>query len=359
METSGPFCRIPFISREFPLVGDTVTTTVPSNFYRRNLGMGYKVITLKHMDDSGVQYMAEHGVEIITSQAGDEAGWIQEIAANQVDGIFCRVDKITPAMMDASPNLKVIAKQGAGLDNIDLDYATKKGIQVVYSPAGNMETVAEHAAMLLLMCAQRYRYVDHQMRGGNFNVRYTLTGTHDLNGHTIGLIGCGRISQCFANILVNGFGMKAIGYDPFLKPENLRVPVELKATAEEVWQQADYVSIHLQSNPSTRHSIGYQQFSMMKPTASFINCARGDLIVEEDLIRALKEGKLAGAGLDVFQQEPLPMDHPFLTMENIVLTPHMGAATEDSVIRCTLTCCEEIVQVFNGQPVAFPGNKLG
>ena len=320
--------------------------------------MGYKVITLKHMDDSGIQYMAEHDVEVITSQCGDEAGWIKEIADNQVDGIFCRVDKITPAMMDASPNLKVIAKQGAGLDNIDIDYATKKGIQVVYSPAGNMQTVAEHATMLLLMCAQRYRYVDHQMRSGNFNVRYDLTGTHDLTGHTIGLIGCGRISQCFAKILIEGFGMKAIGYDPFLKQENLKLPIELKATADEVWQQADYVSIHLQSNPSTRHSIGYKQFSMMKPTASFINCARGDLIVEEDLIRALQEGKLFGAALDVFEKEPLPLDHPFLTMENVVLTPHMGAATQDSVIRCTTTSCEEIVQVLNGQPVAFPGNKL-
>ena len=136
------------------------------------------------------------------------------------------------------------------------------------------------------------------------------------------------------------------------------MPIELKATADEVWQQADYVSLHLQSNDETRHSVGYKQFSMMKPTASFINCARGDLIVEDDLIRALQEGKLYGAALDVFEKEPLPLDHPFLTMENVVLTPHMGAATEDSVIRCTTTSCEEIVQVLNGQPVAFPGNKL-
>ena len=118
------------------------------------------------------------------------------------------------------------------------------------------------------------------------------------------------------------------------------------------------MSLHLQSNDETRHSIGYKQFSMMKPSASFINCARGDLIVEADLIRALEEGKIYGAALDVFEQEPLPLDHPFLTMENVVLTPHMGAATQDSVIRCTTTSCEEIVQVLNGQPVAFPGNKL-
>ena len=96
----------------------------------------------------------------------------------------------------------------------------------------------------------------------------------------------------------------------------------------------------------------------MKPSAFFINCARGDLIIEEDLIRALEEGKLAGAGLDVFEQEPLPMDSKFMTMENIVLTPHTGAATDDSVMRCTMTCCEEIVDLFNGKPVAFPGNKI-
>ena len=322
--------------------------------------MGFKVLTLKHMDECGHEYLKANGVEVITSTGNSEAEWIKEIADNQVDAIFCRVDKITPAMMDASANLKVIAKQGAGLDNIDIPYATEKKIRVVFSPAGNMNTVAEHAAMLLLMCAQRYRYVDNQMRSGNFDVRYQLTGTHDLRGHTIGLIGAGRISQCFASILVNGFGMKAIAYDPFIKPEMLHVDIELKATPDEVWQEADYVSIHLQSNADTRYSIGYKQFSMMKPSAWFINCARGDLIVEADLIRALEEQKLYGAALDVFEQEPLPMDHPFVTMENIILTPHTGAATQDSVERCTMTSCEEIVQVLtgNGDKVAFFGNKF-
>lgn len=319
--------------------------------------MGYKVITLKHMDDAGHKYLAEHGVEVITSQYDNEEGFLKEIKEHQVDGIYCRVDKITHAMMDASPNLKVIAKQGAGLDNMDLAYAAEKGIQVVYSPAGNAQTVAEHATMLLMQCAKRARYVDSEMRRGNFNVRYTLTGTYDLQGHTVGLIGCGRISQLFAHILIHGFGMKVIGYDPYLKPEMLKEPIELRPTAAEVWKEADFVSIHMQSNDATRHSVTYEQFSSMKPTAFFINCARGDLIVEADLIRALDEGKLAGAAMDVFEQEPLPMDHPFITRENVVLTPHMGAATEDSVLRCTLTCCKEIVQVFNGEPVAFPAPK--
>ena len=322
--------------------------------------MGYKVLTLRPMDACGHEYLRASGVEVITSIYDTEAEWIKEISEDRPDALFCRVDPITPAMMDACDNLKVIAKQGAGLDNIDLDYATEKQIQVVFSPAGNMNTVAEHATMLLLMLAQRFRYVDHQMRSGNFNVRYGLTNTYDLRGHKIGLIGCGRISQTFASILVNGFGMKAIGYDPFIKPEMLKVPIDLKTTSDDVWKEADYVSVHLQSNEYTRYTIGYRQFRMMKPSACFINCARGDLIVEEDLIRALREERLAGAGLDVFEQEPLPMDHPFMTMENIVLTPHTAASTEDSVKRCTLTCCEEIMQVLNGkrEEVAFPGNKF-
>ena len=319
--------------------------------------MGYKVLTLKHMDEAGHKYLAEHGVEVITSQYDNEEGWLKEISELQVDAIFVRVDKITHAMMDASANLKVIAKQGAGLDNMDLAYAAEKGIQVVFSPAGNAQTVAEHAAMLVLESAKRARYVDCEMRRGNFNVRYTLTGTYDLQGHTLGLIGCGRISQLFAHIMIHGFGMKVIGYDPYLTQDMLREPIELRATSAEVWKEADFVSIHMQSNDATRHTVGYEQFSSMKPTASFINCARGDLIVEADLIRALDEGKLANAAMDVFEQEPLPMDHPFITRENVILTPHMGAATQDSVIRCTVSCCEDIVRVFNGEAPVCPAPK--
>lgn len=319
--------------------------------------MKYKLLTTKYMEEYGRNYLNDHNVEVIISQYDNEAGWIKEMAENEVDAVYCRVDRITKAMIDASQKLKVIAKQGAGLDNIDLEYATEKGIQVIYSPNGNMQTVAEHVAMLALMCTTRYRYVDDQMRNANnFNVRYTLTGTHDLNGHTIGFIGCGRIGQTVAQIMTAGFGMKAIAYDPYLKPENLHANIELKATREEVLRKADIVSLHMQSLPSTRHSIGYEQFSMMKPTAFFINCARGDLIIEDDLIRALHEGKLAGAGLDVFVKEPLPENHPFLTMENIVLTPHMGAATEDATYRCTMASCQQVVQVLNGESVEFPAN---
>lgn len=321
--------------------------------------MKYKLLTTKYMEEYGRKYLNDHDVEVLVSQYDHEEGWIKEMKEHEVDAVYCRVDRVTKPMIDASPKLKVIAKQGAGLDNIDMDYATEKGIQVIYSPRGNMQTVAEHVVMLALLCTTRYRYVDNQMRNANnFNVRFTLTGTHDLNGHTVGFIGCGRIGQIAASILTTGFGMKAIAYDPYLKTEDLRVPIELKATREEVFREADIVSIHMQSLPSTRHSIGYEQFSMMKPTAFFINCARGDLIIEDDLVRALQEGKLAGAGLDVFEKEPLPADHPFLTMENIVLTPHMGASTEDATYRCTMTSCQQVVQVLNGEPVEFPGNHL-
>ena len=320
--------------------------------------MGYKVLTLKHMDEAGHKYLAEHGVEVITSQYDNEEGFLKEITENQVDAIYCRVDKITHAMMDASANLKVIAKQGAGLDNMDLAYAAEKGIQVVFSPAGNAQTVAEHATMLLLECAQRARYVDCEMRRGNFNVRYTLTGTHDLQGHVLGLIGCGRISQLFAHIAIHGFGMKVIGYDPYLKPEMLKEPIELRPTAEEVWKEADYVSIHMQSNDATRYSVGYAQFSSMKPTASFINCARGALIKENELVECLKDGTLFQAGLDVFEHEPIQeSSRELFNLDNVIMTPHMAATTEQSVLNCCTSVANDIVAVCNGQEPKVKAQK--
>ncbi len=218
---------------------------------------------------------------------------------------MCRTEPITAKMMDTCTNLKVIGKQGAGLDNIDMDHAHAKDITVVYAPAGNANAVAEHAVMLMLMCAKRFTYVDRQFRGGNFLVRMGMEHTYELGGKTLGMIGCGRISQLAMQKCKYGFGMKVIGYDPYLTQDKIGDLCELKATAKEVWEQADFVSVHLPVVPSTEHSIGREQFSWMKPTASFINCARGALIKEDELVACLQDGTLFQAGLDVFEHEPI------------------------------------------------------
>lgn len=320
--------------------------------------MSYKVLALKHMDQIGVDMLAKIGAQVIIAPAGcAEDDWVKIIEEEQVDCIYSRTDVVTPRMMAASKNLKVVAKQGVGLDNFDMKYANEHKIPVIWAPGGNTNAVAEHAIMLMLLCAVRFRHVDNEMRNGNFGVRYTLTDTWELKGRTLGLLGCGRVGQNVAKIAANGFGMKIIGYDPY-PPMDPIVPIDMMEM-DEVLAKADFVSLHMPSNPSTRHSIDYEKFCKMKPSGVFINCARGNIIVEADLVRALQEGKLAGAGLDVFEQEPLPMSSPLMALEQVVLTPHTAASTNQSVRNCTYMACQGIIDALLGhRSIANMANKF-
>ena len=250
----------------------------------------FKVYYTIELNEIATQIFESNDFEVKLCSHNDEETYVKELAEFQPDAIMCRTEPITAKMMDTCKNLKVIGKQGAGLDNIDMDHAHAKDITVVYAPAGNANAVAEHAVMLMLMCAKRFNYVDKQFRSGNFLVRMGMEHTYELGGKTLGMIGCGRISQLAMQKCKYGFGMKVIGYDPYLTQDKIGDLCELKATAKEVWEQADFVSVHLPVVPSTEHSIGREQFSWMKPTASFINCARGALIKENELDR-VPEGR--------------------------------------------------------------------
>ncbi|WP_283609633.1 hydroxyacid dehydrogenase [Faecalispora anaeroviscerum] len=320
--------------------------------------MKYKVLFLKELDVSGKQILWDDGAEVIVTSGHSEDAFIKEIREHQVDAMMCRTEMVTPAMMDASPNLKVIAKHGVGLNNIDMEYATKKGIQVVYAPLGNTNSVAEHVLLLMLMTARRYRHVDQEFRSGNFNVRYTLQDTFELENMTLGILGCGRMGQIIANKAALGFGMRVIGYDPYAKQEHMKAPVKLLENRDDVLAQADVISLNLPSLPSTRGSINYAAFQKMKPKALFINCSRGDVVVEADLIKALQEGIILGAGLDVFDQETIDSTNPMLEMDNVIMTPHTAATTRQAVVRCCSTAAQGIVEVMNGKPITFPGNKV-
>ena len=252
----------------------------------------FKVYYTIELNEVATHIFESNDFEVKLCSHNDEETYVKELAEFQPDAIMCRTEPITAKMMDTCKNLKVIGKQGAGLDNIDMDHAHAKDITVVYAPAGNANAVAEHAVMLMLMCAKRFTYVDRQFRGGNFLVRMGMEHTYELGGKTLGMIGCGRISQLAMQKCKYGFSMNVIGYDPYLTQDKIGDLCELKATAKEVWEQADFVSVHLPVVPSTEHSIGREQFSWMKPTASFINCARGALIKENELVECLKDGTL-------------------------------------------------------------------
>ena len=242
-------------------------------------------------------FAAAGGKTVVTNHFFDEAGYIEELKELKPEAIMCRTEPITAAMMDAAgPNLKVIGKQGAGLDNIDIEAATARKIRVVYAPGQNAQSVAEQAAFLMLACARRFNYVDRQFRSGNYKVRFGLTNTFELQGKTLGLVGCGRIGRMLATIGKNGFGMNVIGYDPFLKQEQVGDLLTLVENQDEVFKQADFVSLHTPLTPETEHSIGMRQFKLMKPTASLINASRGEVVNEAELIQAMQEHVFNRAG---------------------------------------------------------------
>ena len=225
----------------------------------------FKVYYTIELNEVATHIFETNDFEVKLCSHNDEETYVKELAEFQPDAIMCRTEPITAKMMDTCTNLKVIGKQGAGLDNIDMDHAHAKDITVVYAPAGNANAVAEHAVMLMLMCAKRFTYVDRQFRGGNFLVRMDMEHTYELGGKTLGMIGCGRISQLAMKKCKYGFGMKVIGYDPYMTQEKIGDLCELKETAKEVWEQADFVSVHLPVVPSTEHSIGREQYRCYRP----------------------------------------------------------------------------------------------
>ena len=277
----------------------------------------FKVYYTIELNEVATHIFESNDFEVKLCSHNDEETYVKELAEFQPDAIMCRTEPITAKMMDTCKNLKVIGKQGAGLDNIDMDHAHAKDITVVYAPAGNANAVAEH-----------------------------------------GMIGCGRISQLAMQKCKYGFGMNVIGYDPYLTQDKIGDLCELKATAKEVWEQADFVSVHLPVVPSTEHSIGREQFSWMKPTASFINCARGALIKENELVECLKDGTLFQAGLDVFEHEPIQeSSRELFDLDNVIMTPHMAATTEQSVLNCCTSVANDIVAVCNGQEPKVKAQK--
>ena len=320
--------------------------------------MSYKVYSFQAIFESGMEVFAQNDCQVtFASFEHDIPDQIQELKKLNPDAIFTRTDPVTKEMIDVCPNLKVIAKQGVGLDNIELEYAASKGIQVVFAPRENGNAVAEASILLMLGAARRFTHVDRIFRGGNFDVRYTLRDTYELEGKTLGLLGCGNIGQRVAKKAALGLEMKVIGYDPYAKQENMPDYITLLPDRDQVLAQADVISIHTPSTPETRGSIGMSDFKKMKRTAILINAGRGDVIHEPELVQALQEGEILGVGLDVFAEEPLPMDHPLLAMDNAFLTPHTAATTEEAVYRTAKVAAEGVVEVLQGRPVTWPANR--
>ncbi|WP_379968315.1 hydroxyacid dehydrogenase [Ectobacillus sp. sgz5001026] len=280
--------------------------------------------------------------------------------ADDVDGIVLRAPaKITKEVIDAAPNLKMISGAGVGLDNIDVDYATKKGIAVLHAPSVNKVSTAEHTVMFIMALSKSVISFNHEMKQGNYQARNVIP-TYELKGKSVGLIGFGNIAQEVAKRLALGLEMKVTAwvrnYDYSKQSIARAIGVNLTTNLEEVVKQADFVSLHIPLQKSTEHFFDAKLLSCMKPSAYLINTARGAVVNQEDLYHYVLNEKIAGAALDVFDPEPPAKDLPLLSLPNVLVTPHVAGTTVECNYITATTVAENVIRFFHGEKVEYIAN---
>lgn len=258
-----------------------------------------------------------------------------------VDAIVVRSEtKITKKVLDAALKLKVVGRAGVGVDNVDVDYATTKGVVVMNTPGGNTVTTAELTFSMILNLARKVPQAHGTMVAGKWD-RKAFQGV-ELFGKTLGVLGMGRIGGEVAKRAL-AFGMKVLAYDPFLTEVRAKaMGVELTGDLDTIYNRADFITVHMPVTEQTKGMLNANAFAKMKPGVRIVNCARGEIIVEADLLAALESGKVAGAGLDVFAEEPLAAEHPFRKNAATILTPHLGASTSEAQEKCGIEVAEVI-----------------
>ncbi|WP_296796402.1 phosphoglycerate dehydrogenase [uncultured Methanobrevibacter sp.] len=302
-----------------------------------------KVLVADAINEKGIENLKEVAdVTVDTSITPEEL--VNTI--HKYDGIIVRSrTKVTKEVISKADNLKIIARAGVGVDNIDLDAATEKGIMVVNSPESTSITVAEHTMGLLLSMARKLSIADKSVKEGKWEKKKFM-GV-ELRNKTLGVIGMGRIGSQVVN-RCKAFEMDAIAYDPYL-PEEVAKQMGVELTdLETVLKKADFITIHVPLTPETKHLISNKEFEIMKDTAFITNCARGGIIDEEALYDALKNDKIGGAALDVYEDEPPAEDSKLFELDNIVLTPHIAASTKEAQRDAAIIVADEIIDLFKG-----------
>ena len=258
--------------------------------------------------------------------------------------------KITRDLISRSENLKIIARTGGGVDNVDVAAATEKGVIVTSNVGVNTSSVVEHALALMLALSKQLPLMDRSVRSDRFSVRYRNL-PRDLRGQALGLMGFGRIGASLGQACREVFRMKVLAYDPFL-PDDLKRSagkgIEFVAR-ETLFGQSDIISIHIPLTEQTRHAVGAREIALMKPEALLINTSRGPVVDEAALLKALQDKKIGGAGLDVLEQEPPAAGNQLLALDNVILTPHTAALTRECVIRMATEAAECVIDALQGK----------
>ncbi len=301
--------------------------------------MSSKVLITDSLAPQGLERLQSYpGLEVEVRSELSAADLIQHIPAYQAL-IIRSGTKVTPQVIAAASQLQVIGRAGIGVDNIAVEAATKQGIVVMNTPGGNNVTTAEHAISMMLALARNIPQANASIRAGRWE-RTKFTGSEVCN-KTLGIIGLGNIGAIVAERAL-GLRMRVIGYDPFITPETAaKLRIEL-VSLDELYVQADFITIHTPLTEETLGLLGRTAFSRMKTGVRIINCARGGILDEQALLAALRNGSVAGAALDVFVTEPPPTSHPLLQLDNVICTPHLGAATDEAQINVAVAIADQV-----------------
>lgn len=314
--------------------------------------MGLKVLIPQKVAVEGEKYLLDRGYEIVTSEGISVEAL--KAAVVDCDAILARTAEFPAEVLEAGKKLKVIGRHGVGTNNIDVATATRLGIQVVFTPLANSNTVAEQTISMMLALSRHLVFITNQFRQGNWEIRNQLPGM-DLDGKTLGIAGLGRIGTLVAKKAA-AFDMNILAYDPYIDQSKVPANVKRVDSLEAIFSQSDFVTLHM---PFEKKLVGKALFDLMKPTAYFINLSRGEVVFEDELIAALQNKKMAGAALDVFEPEPPDMaNNPLFKMDNVIVTPHNAALTKEATQRMAVHAAQGIDEVLTGKTPTWPVNQL-
>ena len=318
--------------------------------------MGWKILLPQEIMSEGRKLLEDAGHTIIDGRGFETEDVLADFKEYQPDAMIVRITPITREVIESNPNLKVIVRHGAGFDALDVKACHDNGVQALYAPVANSTSVAETAMMLILEMSRNVTVL-HKTWVNDYYKAKLKVPKNTLNGKTLGLIGCGNIGSRVAKRAL-AFEMNVMAYDPFKPACDFPEGVEVVRDLERIFRESDYVSLHAPNTPVTHDMVNKNTLAMMKKDAFLINTARGGLVVEEDLYEACKNGVIRGAGLDAIRQEPVDPKNPLLTLDNVIIYPHIGGNTSEAAHRASYFAAMGVQEVYEGKKPTWPINDV-
>lgn len=318
--------------------------------------MPWKILLPQEIMSEGRKLLEDAGHTIIEGRGFETEDVLADMKEYQPDAMIVRITPITREVIESNPNLKVIVRHGAGFDALDVKACHDNGVQALYAPVANSTSVAETAILLMLECSRNVTVL-HKTWVTDFYKAKLKVRKNTLSGKTLGIIGCGNIGSRVATRALT-MEMNVLCYDPFKPAKDFPDGVEVVRDINRIFTESDYVSVHTPNTPLTHNMINKETLAMMKPTAFLINTARGGCVDEDALYEACKNGTICGAGLDAIKQEPVDPNFPLLSLDNVIIYPHIGGNTTEAAHRASYFAAMGVEEVYEGKNPTWPINDV-